>query len=484
MNALKRQLAQIPRRASLRSILVVPFVLQIFAAVSMTGWLSLRNGQQAVNEVTAQLRQEVSLRIYQQLEVYLAAPRAIAQIDIDAIQLGQLDMQDTGSLTRQFWRQRQLFDSITVSAIYLGNETGEFIGLGFQDDQTWQIGRAGQSTGNRFYSYAVDGRGNPATLLEQGQAYDPRIRPWYKDAVKAGEATWIPIYVDFKDPRLKLTLAQPLYAEDGRLLGVVGVDFVLSHIREFLQQVKIGRSGQTFIVERSGFLVATSTQQKPFKISQGKVERIMAEDVEQPLIRQTARYLNQRFENLYRIQSVQQLEFQLNGERQFLQVLPFSEGRNLDWLIVVVVPEADFMERIHRHTYTTIQLCLLALAIAIAVGLLTSRWIAQPILQLSEASRAIASGDFKRTVRVRHVDELATLAYAFNQMSAQLKASHEQLADYSRSLEQKVDERTQALQQEIVERTAAEMALRLSQEKFYTAFRSSPDPITISYSIS
>ena len=32
-------------------ILVVPFVLQIVAAVGLTGWLSFRNGQKAVNDV-------------------------------------------------------------------------------------------------------------------------------------------------------------------------------------------------------------------------------------------------------------------------------------------------------------------------------------------------------------------------------------------------------------------------------------------------
>lgn len=36
-------------------ILVVPFVLQIFAAVGITGYLSFRNGQKAVNELTTDL---------------------------------------------------------------------------------------------------------------------------------------------------------------------------------------------------------------------------------------------------------------------------------------------------------------------------------------------------------------------------------------------------------------------------------------------
>jgi len=55
-------------KVPLRAVLVVPFVLQIFAVVGLTGWLSLRNGQQAVNEVTRQLRKEVSDHIQQKLQ--------------------------------------------------------------------------------------------------------------------------------------------------------------------------------------------------------------------------------------------------------------------------------------------------------------------------------------------------------------------------------------------------------------------------------
>jgi hypothetical protein len=38
----------------LRLILVVPFVLQIFAAVGLVGFLSFRNGQKAVNDLANQ----------------------------------------------------------------------------------------------------------------------------------------------------------------------------------------------------------------------------------------------------------------------------------------------------------------------------------------------------------------------------------------------------------------------------------------------
>ena len=102
MKPLNRAVANIYSKVSLRSILIVPFVLQLFAAVTLVGYLSWRNGQQAVNDVASQLRQEISDRIQQQLNRYLEAPRIINQINVNAIALNQLNIEDTSSLTSQF----------------------------------------------------------------------------------------------------------------------------------------------------------------------------------------------------------------------------------------------------------------------------------------------------------------------------------------------------------------------------------------------
>ncbi|MFB8792274.1 MAG: hypothetical protein U7123_26355 [Potamolinea sp.] len=48
------------RNVSLRLVLVVPFVLQISAAVRLVGYLSFRNSQQAVNNLAHQLISKVS----------------------------------------------------------------------------------------------------------------------------------------------------------------------------------------------------------------------------------------------------------------------------------------------------------------------------------------------------------------------------------------------------------------------------------------
>jgi signal transduction histidine kinase/CheY-like chemotaxis protein len=437
----------------LRTVLIVPFAAQLVGAVGLVGYLSFKNGQQAVNNVATQLRSEISDRIGQQLRNYLEAPRVITQTNATAIDLDQLNLEETASLTRQFWSQRSLFDEVKVSALYFGSSQGEFTGLGFQGNKTWQISHVSEETEGKFQSFSADAKGNPDKLLEVGKNYDPRVRPWYQNAQKTGKAVWSEIYLDFKEPRLKFTIAQPIYKEDRSIRGVVGTDFVLSHINTFLQGLKIGQSGQTFIVERSGFIVASSTQEEPFlRGKDGKVEkRLMATESSIPLIRGTAQYLTQGLNNLAQIDRNQQFTATIEGKQQFIQVTPLKDPRGIDWLIVVVVPEADFMEQIHANNRTTALLSLSAFLTAIGVGVMTARWVTNPILSLNTSAKDIAKGEWDKTVDLDRSDELGELAKSFNSMAHQLQDSFE-------TLEQKVEERTAEL-------AASNQQLEVAKEK-------------------
>ncbi|MBW4487645.1 MAG: HAMP domain-containing protein [Trichocoleus desertorum ATA4-8-CV12] len=456
------------RKVPLQTLLVAPFVLQIAIAVGLTGWLSLRNGQNAVNDVASQLRTEVTARIQQHVTTYLETPHLVNQINADVIRLGLLNVEDIPGLERYFWQQMQQFK--TVSYISLGTEQAEYIGVERLDNAALQIEVSDRVTGRNFQTYATDSQGNRTRLLQSKPNYDPRRRDWYKTSVKAGKPVWTEIYTYFSTQKLTITADLPLYDAQGKLIGVTAADLVLSQIGDYLRSLKIGKTGQTFIMERSGLLVATSLTDKPFSLSaDGKTqERLAATASRNKLIRATAQHLQQRFGDLRQIRSNQQLDFRLEGNRQFLQVLPLQDGRGLDWLIVVVVPEADFMEQIEANTRSTILLCLAALIAAIALGILTSRWIVQPILHLSRAAKALSQGEWEQTVPVEREDELGVLARAFQNMAEQLRASFAVLEQRNEELEVRVQERTadiraanEQLLVEIAERKRVEDALRV-----------------------
>jgi hypothetical protein len=88
------------RPISLSLILIAPFVLQIVVVVGLTNYLSIRNGQKAVNDVATQLRTEIGTRVTQYLSTYLETPHLINRMNADAVRLGKLDLQDLSAVER------------------------------------------------------------------------------------------------------------------------------------------------------------------------------------------------------------------------------------------------------------------------------------------------------------------------------------------------------------------------------------------------
>ncbi len=439
------------KKAPLRVILVVPFVMQIFAAVGLTGYLSLKNGQQAVNELAIQLKEEISYRIRQDLKAFIKTPQRINQLNAAALASRQIDSRNLPKLMQHFWEQMQVFEETTQ--ISIGNQAREFVGIDRQDDGSLTIVEASQSNNYAFSRYAASPGGSRLILLNSRDNYDPRTRPWYKVAVANRTFSWSEIFPHFTDSTLLLAGSQPVYGPSGSLEGVLLITMSLSQIGDFLQSLAIGKTGQAFIIERSGNLIATSTTEQPFRRVGNRTERLSIQASSDSLTQATAQYLQSQFGNFGQINGNHLLTFDFDGQRQFVQVTPFRE-QGLDWLVVVTVPESDFMAQINANTQTTILLCLSALGIATFLGIFTSRWITRPILKLRQASESIAAGDLEQTVEIQGIDELEVLAGAFNQMAGQLRSSFTEL-------EHRVKERTAELQ---VAKVAADNANQAKSE--------------------
>lgn len=424
----------------LRLVLIVPFVLQVFAAVGLTGYLSLRNGQKAVNDVSSQLRQEMSDRINLQVLNYLERPYISGQVLVAAAQNGQLDLTDVNKLEGTFW---QLVSQGTVEYLQIGLADGTGITL----ENTPKDGIISRVGSKEIFpqrqSYSLDDRGQRIALIKAEANFDPRTRPWYKTAQKAGKPTWTSQpYLSQLSKLATISLSQPIYDNNRVLLGIQNSNFRIGKIYTFLNQLKVGQTGQTFIIDRSGNLIVSSTIEKPYIIDANKkdLQPIPAVNSESSVISATAQAILDRFGTFDAIAQSQQLDFMLANQHHFVQVSAIKDERGIDWLSVVVVPESDFMAQIDANTHTTILLCLGALGLATILGIYTSRWITSPILKLQQVSEAIAAGELDRTVEVRGINELEGLARSFNQMSTQLKTSFT-------ALEDRVAERTTELKQ-------------------------------------
>ena len=91
--------------------------------------------------------------------------------------------------------------------------------------------------------------------------------------------------------------------------------------------------------------------------------------------------------------------------------------------IVYSQAEQQFLDR----SKTSLLLTLLAtILIAALGGVLLSRTLTRPLIELTAAAQNLAAGDLSQKVDVRSRDELGELSQAFNQMSAEIEQSDRQ----------------------------------------------------------
>ena len=465
------------KQTPLRWLLIVPFVVQIFTAVGLVGYFSFRNGQKAVDDLAEQLMDKASQQVGDHLSAYLALPQQINQLNTNAIATGQLDLTNLDASGKYFWQQSNAFKDLSYVGLTLTN--GDSVGAGrWIQGVDVAIFERSAATNRKGADYASDAIGKRVQLL-QTYDFDGRSLVWYTDTVKAGKPIWTQIYA-FEPSVVNITMAgnavrthdpslgvdnyvaasanRPIYDQHHKLLGVLSIDLLLTDISKFLQALKVSAHGQVFLVERNGLLIGNSGKSPLLHKVNGSTERYSAIASPDPLIRTIAQALQNRYKTLQAISTHQELKVDFKGDRQYVQVTPWRDQYGLDWLVVVTIPESDFMSQITANTRITITLCLAALILAVISSIYTSQQIVQAILQLSQASEAIANGQIDQWVKPSRVKELGTLAQSFNRMAQQLRElftnlaqTNEKLAQINEQLETRVEERTSELKNTLQE---------------------------------
>ncbi|MGL6282678.1 MAG: cache domain-containing protein, partial [Microcoleaceae cyanobacterium] len=411
----------------LKFVLLVPFVVEVCIVVGVTGWLTWQHGQKSVEQVATEWRGEISDRIEQQLEDYLKTPHLINQINLDGIRSGAFKL-NVRQWRWHFWQQLKTFP--TVTGVQLGLDKKDLISLQRSLQKTGEpainLAIADQQTKSSLHIYALDERGYPGKLIQSLPNYDPRQLPWYKNAITQPGASWSQVHsqVDIQDNReqLNITAVLPIYGGKKQVLGVLGVNLSLQAISEFLQKIIGEKQAEILIIEKSGFIIATSQPANQlFTNDNGGRQRLKITDSNYPLAKTTAEYLQGKFGDFSQINSSQEFQLTVQKRRQFLRVTPFQDGRGIDWLIIIALPDSQFDQLINTQTRNIILYCLLAFFIATLLGSLAGHWLSHHISRLSNVSRAIANGNLLQRVPQSFIEEISDLGLGLEKMAKQLR---------------------------------------------------------------
>lgn len=431
---------------SIRRTVPLAILVPLLTSVGIIGYISFYNGQKTVKTLTSRLSESAASKVKERLNYYLQTPHNINQSNANAIELGQLNWRDPAILDRYYRAQSRLFPD--VDAIELGyEETGDLRQVLRTDDNKLQMVLRDQTTNGAINTFELNSDDTLGRQLSSTPDYDARKRDWYKIAVEKGKPVWTPPSLKASTKQLRLSAVYPIVAPNtNKIVGVQAVELFLSGISDFLRAQKVSPSGQIFIVERSGGLIAASAA--PVLVQKDNtITRVQAGDTKDPLIQSTVAYVNKDMKGLDQITRDQELRFSINGEPQLGYVTPFKDQFGLDWLIFIVIPEKDFTQSIQRTTQLTFLVGISAVLLSTILGLWGTQWIVRPILELNAAANEVKLHTFKPSSLahlVRRPDELGQLAKVFEEMAQVVLVREQSLAEQVQQLQEQSDSERKA----------------------------------------
>jgi len=381
---------------SQRFILIVSSILQISLAVGLTGWFGLRRGEKAIAEVSQKLHNNLTEQIQIRLFNFLAFSELANHLLINALQSKNFAQIDRSLLEKTVINNFQVL-SVTGAIDTLGyaSDRGDYIGAGRLEDGSFvlKIREKGD-----LHIYSLDRSFKRKKLLAVRYNFDPRIRPWYQAAIKNKKKVWSPIYVTFGYAQLAITLSQPIYDVDRQKVGVIASDILLKDISKFLANLKIGKTGKIFIVERSGKIVATSQSKTlPFDDDSKRHVRLLINNFDKALTQKI---------NLKTVQRTNPILIGTGNNQRFVQISPLKDNKGLDLLLITEFSKQEFSEIYQRNLNHTFHLIIIVFFISAIVAVIVNQLVVKPILHLFELKQDRLTQLPNRAVLIEYLDKV------------------------------------------------------------------------------
>ncbi|MCE9925190.1 methyl-accepting chemotaxis protein [Aeromonas media] len=252
--------------------------------------------------------------------------------------------------------------------------------------------------------------------------YDPRVRPWYQSASKAGKLIVTPPYVSVTMQQMVVTLAEPV-SHQGQVIGVAGADLSLDALIDEVLAMKVQGEGYAMLLDSSGLIVGHPQKELALK---------QVAELAPGLTGATLDGWSRDGE----------LHVATIAGREVLLSVQGVPGT--DWLLAMVmykdVLEAPFASLLWQLVGLTLVLLLVFSALLIAMF----NYLFADLGRVSKALADIAHGEGDLTVQIaaHSKDEVGLLAQNFNLFVARLHGIVSRLRDVT--VELAAQSRTQA----------------------------------------
>ncbi|MFQ2199750.1 methyl-accepting chemotaxis protein [Aeromonas hydrophila] len=240
--------------------------------------------------------------------------------------------------------------------------------------------------------------------------YDPRERPWYQDAVKAGQLIVTAPYVSVTMQKLVVTLSEPVLHQ-GELVGAVGANLALDKLIDEVLAMQVQGEGYAMLLDSSGLIVGHPNKELALK-QIGE----LSPDLSAATFQQWGRENNELHAAT------------LDGRDVLLAVQPVA---GTDWLLAMVMYRDVLEAPLATLLWQLVGLTLVLMLVFSALLTAMFKYLFADLGRVAGALHDIAHGEGDLTVHIntRSKDEVGQLAESFNQFVARLHGIVSRLRD-------------------------------------------------------
>ena len=295
----------------------------------------------------------------------------VKDIDFEVNLLGNLE---------QLWKPLMTAQKDVITTIYFGTETGLLVAYDRQSDLN-------ADNGNEVF-------------------YDHLKSEWYTKAKSLGHVCFTDIYNDIYGRGLTITCAAPVYDDNNKFIGAMGMDILISDLYRAIVEIDLGddKTSYAFLVDNKGNIIDNeNASDKTNSLSSEK--GINSEVVNRILSGQT--------------------DVSLTDDRIYFAYTPIESN---GWKFCVRMPESVILapvRSVQRNIIFMMSLFLAAfILITIIVTVVTRKFskdLTNPIISLSHDVEEISGGNLDYRAKIYDNDEIGDLAKSFNAMAVSLK---------------------------------------------------------------
>ena len=257
---------------------------------------------------------------------------------------------------------------------------------------------------------------------------DPRTRPWYNDAKKAGKMVFTDPYVDKNTNKLVVSAAAPV-KKDGQFYGAICTDIDLAVVDAQVDKLKYhGEAGMAAVADdKTGMILGIGTD-----------EQIGSQFQDLPGI-------GSHFDEMLKKGTG---VFIFDSPRDGKMICGYALVPSTGWLFAMSVPYDYVFASVSTLKMVYGVLTLVGVILVLGVCFQFSGKITNPIEALEHHAREMAKGNLsQQKLAVTSSDEIGSLTNAFNTMSENLRDLIRQMATTSEQVAASSEELTANAQQ-------------------------------------